>query len=178
MASVTHHLPSLLSFFGVEKDGKEVVLVRVKMGKLLEIADMDRKGQRTIWGFQEIFCLRHIKYWECFMHDLLTKIKPGALLALNFKNMKFRYRQLVHSPDWVLTGNILIIWMKKKSLFPVMKYDLISKRIHNVCQPFNIFYISAEIWPKASLKYNKRENQNVSDVVAHPAHDPSQFTGL
>lgn len=33
------------------------------------------------------------------MHDLLTKIKPGALLALNFKNMKFRYRQLVHSPD-------------------------------------------------------------------------------
>lgn len=59
-----------------------------------------------------------------------------------------------------------------------MKYDLISKRINNVCQPFNIFYISAEIWPKASLKYNKRENQNVSDVVAHPAHDPSQFTGL
>lgn len=130
MASVTHHLPSLLSFFGVEKDGKEVVLVRVKMGKLLEIADMDWKGQRTIWGFQEIFCLRHIKYRECFMHDLLTKIKPGALLALNFKNMKFRYRQL-YSPDLGLTGNMdekiffssILINILIFSLF-LQRYDL------------------------------------------------------
>lgn len=55
MASVTHHLPSLLSFFGVEKDGEEVVLVRVKTGKLLEIADMDQKGQRTIWVSKKYF---------------------------------------------------------------------------------------------------------------------------
>lgn len=33
------------------------------------------------------------------MHDLLTGIKPGALLALSFHYMRFRYRQLVHSPD-------------------------------------------------------------------------------
>lgn len=33
MASVTHHLPSLLSFCGVEKDGEEVVLVGEKRGK-------------------------------------------------------------------------------------------------------------------------------------------------
>lgn len=44
MASVTHHLPSLLSFCGAKKDGEEVALVGVKRGKLLEIEDMDQKG--------------------------------------------------------------------------------------------------------------------------------------
>lgn len=62
MASVTHHLPSLLSFCRVEKDGEEVVLVGVQRGKLLEIEDMDRKGHRTL-GFSRnfvVFVLLHL----------------------------------------------------------------------------------------------------------------------
>lgn len=68
MASVTHHLPSLLSFCGVEKDGEEVVLVGVKRGKLLEIEDMDRKGQRTL-GFSRNIVLLFLSpcIW-CGMH--------------------------------------------------------------------------------------------------------------
>lgn len=62
MASVTHHLPSLLSFCRVEKDGKEVVLVRVKRGKLLEIADVDRKGQRIL-GFSRNILFLYVSFW-------------------------------------------------------------------------------------------------------------------
>lgn len=35
VASVTHHLPSLLSFFRVEKDGGELGVVQAKTGKLM-----------------------------------------------------------------------------------------------------------------------------------------------
>lgn len=56
MASVTHHLPSLLSFCRVEKDGEEVLLVGVKRGKLMEIEDMDRKGQRESKKYFVLFC--------------------------------------------------------------------------------------------------------------------------
>ena len=54
MASVTHNLPSLLSFCRVEKDGEEVVLVGEKRGKLLEIEDMDRKGHRSLGSSRNI----------------------------------------------------------------------------------------------------------------------------
>lgn len=57
MASVTHHLPSLLSFCRAKKDGEEVALVGVKRGKLLEIEDMDQKGQRTLGFSRNILLL-------------------------------------------------------------------------------------------------------------------------
>lgn len=71
MASVTHHLPSLLSLCRVEKDGEDVVLVGVKRGKFLEIEDMDRKEQRTL-GFSRyilfvyfvIFVSSHLVWHE------------------------------------------------------------------------------------------------------------------
>lgn len=68
MASVTHHLPSLLSLCGVEKDGEEVVLVGVKRGKLLEIEDMDRKGQRTLGFIRNSLLLSLSPCILCSMH--------------------------------------------------------------------------------------------------------------
>lgn len=81
VASVTHHLPSLLSFDEVEKDGEDVNLVGVKRGKLLEIEDVDRKGQRQ--GFLQIVCHFHIRRIRNIIQkkkELICECK-GQLLA-------------------------------------------------------------------------------------------------
>lgn len=79
MASVTHHLPSLLSFCGVEKDGEEVVLVGVKRGKLLEIEDMDQKGQRTLGFSRNTLFLLATRIWNICNDNEKEKF--------NFKNI-------------------------------------------------------------------------------------------